>query len=165
MHRPRAAAARGPPGAAGQRAHVQSPTRGPARRCRPRRTTSRAAEQLELVDRLAGADVAQLRRAVGGQHDQRHARLARLDTAGSRFAAAVPEVQVTATGSPLAFAIPSAMKPGARSSIVRHAREPLVGGERQRDRRVARPGRGHRVAHSAARQLVDEGLDRRKSVG
>ncbi len=37
-------------------------------------------------------------------------------TAGSRFAAAVPEVQVTATGSPLAFAMPSAMKPAARSS-------------------------------------------------
>ena len=39
----------------------------------------RAAEQLDLIDRLPGADVAQLRRAVGGEHDQRHARLVGLD--------------------------------------------------------------------------------------
>ena len=38
-------------------------------------------------------------------------------TAGARLAAAVPEVQVMATGRPVAFAIPSAMKPAARSSI------------------------------------------------
>ena len=38
-------------------------------------------------------------------------------TAGARLAAAVPEVQVTATGRPLALAMPSAMKPAARSSI------------------------------------------------
>ena len=37
----------------------------------------RVAVELDLVDRLAGADLAQLGRAVGGQHDQRHARLAR----------------------------------------------------------------------------------------
>ena len=33
------------------------------------------------------------------------------------MAAAVPEVHVTATGRPLALAIPSAMNPAARSSI------------------------------------------------
>ena len=37
-------------------------------------------------------------------------------TAGWRFAAAVPEVQVTATGRPVAFAMPSAKKPAERSS-------------------------------------------------
>ena len=42
----------------------------------------RRAVDAELVDRLAGADVAQLGRAVGGQHDQRHARLARLGDGG-----------------------------------------------------------------------------------
>ena len=41
-----------------------------------------AAVELDLVDRLPGADVAQLRRAVGGQHEQRHARLVRLDHRG-----------------------------------------------------------------------------------
>ena len=37
-------------------------------------------------------------------------------TAGWRLAAAVPEVQVTATGRPLAFAMPRATKPAERSS-------------------------------------------------
>jgi antitoxin (DNA-binding transcriptional repressor) of toxin-antitoxin stability system len=37
-------------------------------------------------------------------------------TAGCRLAAAVPEVQVTATGRPVALAIPSAKKPAQRSS-------------------------------------------------
>ncbi len=38
-----------------------------------------AAVELDLVDRLPGAELAQLRRAVGGEHEQRHARLVRLD--------------------------------------------------------------------------------------
>ncbi len=38
-------------------------------------------------------------------------------TAGWRFAAAVPEVHVTATGAPVARAMPSATKPAERSSI------------------------------------------------
>ena len=38
-------------------------------------------------------------------------------TAGSSSAAAVPEVQVTATGAPVAFASPSAKKPLQRSSM------------------------------------------------
>ena len=42
----------------------------------------RVAVELELVDRLPGADVAQLGRAVGGEDDQRHARLVRLDHRG-----------------------------------------------------------------------------------
>ena len=42
----------------------------------------RFAVELELVDRLARTDVAELRRAVGGEHDQRHARLVGLDDGG-----------------------------------------------------------------------------------
>src|SRR5918998_6723294 len=38
-------------------------------------------------------------------------------TAGARFAAAVPDVHVTATGRPLRFAAPSAKKPAQRSSM------------------------------------------------
>ena len=38
-------------------------------------------------------------------------------TAGSRLAAAVPEVQVTATGRPVALAMPRATNPAERSSI------------------------------------------------
>ncbi len=39
----------------------------------------RVAIELQLVDRLAGADVAELRRPVGGQHHQRDAGVASLD--------------------------------------------------------------------------------------
>ena len=45
-------------------------------------------------------------------------------TAGCRLAAAVPDVQVTATGRPLAFAMPSATKPAERSSITDTASTP-----------------------------------------
>ena len=38
-------------------------------------------------------------------------------TAAARFAAAVPEVQVTATGRPPSFAAPSAKNPAQRSSM------------------------------------------------
>ncbi len=38
-------------------------------------------------------------------------------TAGWRLAAAVPEVQVTATGRPVALAMPRATKPAERSSM------------------------------------------------
>jgi hypothetical protein len=38
-------------------------------------------------------------------------------TAGARFAAAVPDVQVTAVGRLVAFAAPSAKKPAHRSSM------------------------------------------------
>ena len=38
-------------------------------------------------------------------------------TAGARFAAAVPDVHVTATGRPLSFAAPTAKKPAQRSSM------------------------------------------------
>ena len=42
----------------------------------------RGAEGLDLVDRLPGADPAQLRRPVGAQHDQRHPRFVGLDHGG-----------------------------------------------------------------------------------
>jgi hypothetical protein len=45
-------------------------------------------------------------------------------TAGIRFAAALPDVHVTATGRPLAFAKPSATNPAARSSMTECARIP-----------------------------------------
>ncbi len=75
------------------------------------------AVQLQLVDRLAGADLAQLggRSAVSKISGTR-AWCASI-TAGARFAAAVPDVQVTATGRLEAFAAPTAKNPAQRSSI------------------------------------------------
>ncbi len=45
-------------------------------------------------------------------------------TAGWRLAAAVPDVHVTATGRPVALAMPSAKKPAERSSITDTASRP-----------------------------------------
>ena len=82
----RAARSSGAPGRAGPRA----PSRPRGRRARASSACARGvascvptsknhfaarAVELDLVDRLAGADLAQLGRAVGGQHDERDARL------------------------------------------------------------------------------------------
>src|SRR6202041_3264188 len=45
----------------------------------------RVAKQLELVDRLSGTALAQLRWAVGAQDQQRYAGLARLDHGGQQL--------------------------------------------------------------------------------
>ena len=76
-----------------------------------------AAVEPQLVDRLTGAHLAQLGRTVAAEHDSGTRASQASTTAGWRLAAAVPDVQVTATGRPLAFAIPSATKPAERSSI------------------------------------------------
>ena len=74
-----------PPARAVQKARHAS-ARWWTARCAPRLVVAHLHEplggravELDLVDRLAGAHVAQLRRPVGGEHDQRHPRLVRLD--------------------------------------------------------------------------------------
>jgi hypothetical protein len=42
------------------------------------------AKQIDLVDRLWRADIAQLVRTVGGEHQQRNARVERLDHSGHK---------------------------------------------------------------------------------
>ena len=54
-------------------------------------------------------------------------------TAGARFAAAVPDVQVTATGRPDRLAAPSAKNPAPRSSMCDQAR---IRGSRASDRTI-----------------------------
>ena len=86
-------------------------------------------------------------------------------TAGARFAAAVPDVHVIATGRPLAFAAPSAKKPAQRSSMCEKQRSRAVAHEREDERRAARAGRRARLAHAAARELVDERAQQQVGVG
>ncbi len=64
-------------------------------------------------------------------------------TAGARFAAAVPDVQVSATGRPEAFAAPSAKNPAQRSSMCDQL---AIRGSRASDRRIGvlrEPGEVH----------------------
>ncbi len=74
------------------------------------------AEQAELVDGLGAPQS----RSSGGRSAVRTISGTRAwyasTTAGNRLAAAVPEVQTSATGVRDAFARPSAKKPAARSS-------------------------------------------------
>ena len=85
----------------------------------------RAAVELELVDRLPRAAAAQLRRAVGGQHDQRHPCLVGLGDGGVDVRAGRArgrERRPRARRS--AWAIPSAKKPAQRSSTWLQTRIP-----------------------------------------
>ena len=107
---------------------------------RPRRTTWPRRRKLDLVDRLPGADLAQLGRAVGGEHEQRHARLVRLDHGRQVVRPRrCPTCTRRATGRPLALARPE--REERRRSARRRARS---------QRRRARRGRASARAASSA---------------
>ena len=82
VHRPGPPVDRGPERAAGELAQPLHARRAGGVVVDLEVPLGGAAVELDLVDRLPGADVAQLRRAVGGQHEHRHARLVRLDHRG-----------------------------------------------------------------------------------
>jgi hypothetical protein len=69
-------------GAEGELAHPAQPLGRGAVRADLEEPLRRAAVELELVDGLPGPDLAQLGRAIGGEHDQRDARLVGLDHRG-----------------------------------------------------------------------------------
>ena len=96
-------------------------------------------EDADLVGGLVGPGAPQPGRPVGGDHDERHAGVGRLDHGGSRLATAVPDVQATAAGRPPTFARPSARKRGG--ALV----DPGVQPERRR------PGRRRRARTTGAR--------------
>ena len=119
----------------------------------------RRAEQAELVDGLVRPDPAQLRRPVGGQRQQRHAGVRRLQHR---------RVQVRRGGAgrghhhrrpPGRLRQPQREEPG-RPLVDPHVQpQPAgrVGGvQRERQRRRPRAGRDHRLADAAPDQLVDE---------
>ena len=80
MHRTRAEVTqRQGVGAAGNRAEVEEALVVRHMRADFAEPADRIAVELELVDRLARADVAELRRPIGSEHDHRHTRLVGLD--------------------------------------------------------------------------------------
>ncbi len=116
-----------------------------------------AAVELDLVDRLAGAELAQLGRPVGGEDEQRHARLVRLDhrrrvvrrgrarRAGQGDRAPASPWRARARRTP---PLRSSRCDVARRRASR-ASESTSGVERE-------PGRRARLAHAAADELVHE---------
>ena len=122
-------------------------------------------EDLDLVDRLPGAALAQLGRTVGAEDQQRHAGLARLDDGrqqlGERGAggAGHRDRQTRGLGQP--------KREEARAALVdvRVAAQALLAREAQHERRAARARRGAGVADAAARELVYEGPQQQVGVG
>ena len=120
------------------------------------------AVETDLVDGLRRADVAQLVRPVGGQHDQRHARVAApRRRPGRKLAAAVPDVQSSATGS--RRALRHAEREEARPSARRGASRARMSGWRATSSSASgverEPGQTHDVPHARAGQLVDQRAD------
>ena len=143
-----------------------------AARRRPRRApTSKnhlaaLAEQLQLVDRLPGAVLAQLRRAVGASAAAaaRAPRAPRSPPAAARRRPC-PTCTRRPPAAPTPSPSPSAKKPGAALVDVRVAAQPRLARERQHQRRAARARGGARGAHPAAGQLVDERPQQHVGVG
>ena len=118
-----------------------------------------AVEEARLVDGLARAGVAQLGGAVGGERDDRHTGVRRLDHRGrevghggaargdddDRLAADLREAERDEAGAALVDADVQAQV-AARVGL----------GERDRERRAAAAGREHHLGDAAAHQLVDD---------
>ncbi len=124
-----------------------------------------AAEQLQLVDRLAGAVFAQLRGAVGGEHEQRHAGLAGLDHGGGELGSRRTRGARHRHGQTCGLRHPEGEEARAALVDVRVAMQASLAGERQHQRRGSRPRGGTGRAHPAARQLLHEGPEERVGVG
>ena len=161
MHRAGAAAGGGRVGPAGERAVVDGGLATGLVGAHLDEPLGRVAVELELVDRLAGADLAQLGRAVGGQHDQRNARLPRLDHGRMEVG------RGGARGAGDRHRTPGRLghseREEARAALVEdgHGVELRPLREREHERSVARTGTRDRVAQPAPDQLVDERLNRR----
>ena len=125
----------------------------------------RRAVQPRLIDRLRSADVAQLRRSVGGHDEHRHGRQAGLDDCrveiGRSGAAGADQ-----HGGHAAQAC-SESDERRRSLVVHDMHRQLIAGRNcQRHRCAARAGRNDRGGRSRSDPLVDEGgAERRLHVG
>ena len=153
------AARRVRPGLAGQRAPVADRARPGLGQAGLAEPAHRGAVQLDLVDGLVGAYPPQLRGAVGGEHEERHARLVGFDhrrvEVGRRRARGTQHRYRTAAG------LGQAERGERGRALVDPDVQPqpllprrLV--ERHRQRRAARPGCQHHLAQPAPDQLVAE---------
>ena len=127
-------------------ASAQASPRG----CRPRRTTSRRCRTARS-GRSSGRRRPRAAPPAGRPSArERHARLEGLDHRRGRFAAAVPEVQMTATGLPVALR--EAEREEARAALVdvRGAAQPPLAHERQDERGGARARGRAGLADAAA---------------
>ena len=143
-----AAAATRPPGASGTR-----PVIGCADLAEP---PHRVAVELQLVDGLARARIAQLRRPVGGAHDERHPCVTRLQHRGMEVRGGGARGAQHDGRAPGHFGCPQ--REERRGSLVEVdvQPDPVVGGQGQRQGRGTGSGRECSVPDSGAHPFVDE---------
>ena len=151
--------------AAGERAHPAQPPRRCLMRAHLEKPLGRLPEDLHLVDRLAGAVLAQLGRAVGREDQQRHARLVRLDRRRQQLRGGSARGARHRHRRTCRLRQPQREEAAATLVDVRVAAQPRLAGEAQHQRRAARPRRGARVAQPAACQLVHERAQQEVGVG
>ena len=125
----------------------------------------RRAEQVQLVDRLSGSVVAQLRRPVGREQQQRHTCLPRLDHGGQQLGGG--RARGAGDGHRQPRRLRQAEGEEARAALidVGEAAQAELAGERQHERGVARARRGARARHAAAPELLGEGAQQQVGVG
>ena len=135
---------------------MEQPRRRRHRGCRPRRTSAPPRRRASIWSIVWPAPIP---RSSGGRSAvstiSGTPASSASTTAGCRLAAAEPEVQRTAAGTPVARAVPRAKKPALRSSSITVTSIAGLAPERQRQRGRARAGGDHGVAHAAAGQLLD----------
>ena len=124
----------------------------------------RFAEGLDLVDRLARADAAQLRRPVGAEDDQRHADEVGLGDGGVVVGERRPRGAEQRHRLAARLRRAEREEPG-RALVEDHRHlDPRLPPQRHRERRRARPRRDDRPPQPAARQLLGEGRGERGVV-
>ena len=115
------------------------------------------AEQMRLIDRLRGTDAAQLGRPVGGAHEQRHSSVPGFDHCRVQVRGRGPRRAAHDDGPPGRHRHPEGAECG-RSFVEDDVDgDAIITGEREDQRRVARPGRHDGMGHAGAGELVDEG--------
>ena len=165
VHRPGTALERGPVRAAGERAHEAQALRVGVLHADLEEPLGGRAVELDLVDRLARPGLAQLRRSVGGEDDQRDARLAglvhgRRQLGGGRSGGAGDRHRAAAR-----LGEAEREEAGAALVDVGVTAEPLLAREREHERRRPGSGGGAGIGHAAARELVGEGAQEPMGVG
>jgi len=141
----------------GPRASARSSRPGPiVRGAGVEGPTGRGSEQPDLIDRLAGAGVAQLGRPVRGAHHQRHSAVAGFEHCGWKLAAAVPDVHTTRPDAPWLWRTESEER--HRPLVEAHVdAEPTIADQRQRQWRGARTRSDTGITHPGPHPFVDQG--------
>ena len=160
VHGPRAPPGGGVEGTAGQRAVVDRRVAPGLVGAHLDKPFGRASVEPQLVDRLSRSHAAQLGRTVGGQHDQRHAGLPRLDHGGVKVGRRAAGRAGDGYRAAARLGHSQSGETGAALVDHRDRLEPRLARERERERRVARARTGDRVGHAAAHQFLHESPDR-----